>query len=151
MTGFLFCIWKQSISVPKIQVSRGGNPSHSVMPVIAFTSYWWTSVSFWLWCCHSYFQEWWTQNWTTWLNLKLFITSNTHKLVLVLLTHTWPICKNVHRRTGAASSLSQLCFVRGWKCTRYRSDTASEKQIETKSLTKRMAAARVHKRALYAF
>lgn len=148
MTSFLFCIESR---VPKIQVSWGGNPSHCVMSVIAFTSYWWTSVSFLLWYCHSCFQEWWTQNWTPWLSLKLFITFNTHQLVLVLLTHACPVCENVHRQTGGTSSLLQLCFVRGWKCTKYSSDTASEKQIETKSLTKRMAAARVHKRALYAF
>lgn len=67
-------------------------------------------------------------------------------------SHTCPICENAQRWTDEKLAVTlQLCFVTGWKCARYRSDTAAEKQTETKSLTKRRAAARVHKRALYAF
>lgn len=67
-------------------------------------------------------------------------------------SHTCPICENAQRWTDEKLAVTlQLCFVTGWKCARCRSDTAAEKQTETKSLTKRRAAARVHKRALYAF
>lgn len=74
---------------------------------------------------------------------------NTQMLALI---GTCPFCENRQRWTDEELLVTlQLCFVTGWKCARYRSDTAAEKQTETKSLTKRMAAARVHKRALYAF